>query len=44
MIAKCGHDDPLGYLSGTPCARCVREAHRRAVGKPSKGSIGKGSK
>jgi hypothetical protein len=32
MIAKCGHDDPLGFLSGTVCAKCAREAHAKATG------------
>jgi hypothetical protein len=33
MVATCGHDDPLGYLTGLPCAACTREAHNKAMGK-----------
>lgn len=33
LRATCGHVDPLGALTGQPCAKCVRAAHRRAVGK-----------
>lgn len=31
--AKCGHTDPLGYFTNLPCGKCVREAHKKAVGK-----------
>lgn len=33
MNATCGHHDMLGYFTNTPCDKCVREAHKRAVGK-----------
>jgi hypothetical protein len=33
MVAVCGHDDPLGYLTGLPCAECTREAHAKAMGR-----------
>jgi len=33
MTAKCGHNDMLGYVTNTPCGKCVREAHKKAVGK-----------
>jgi len=31
MIARCGHNDPLGYLAGTVCGKCARRNHRKAV-------------
>jgi len=31
MIAKCGHNDPLGYLSGQVCHKCARRNHREAL-------------
>jgi hypothetical protein len=31
--AKCGHVDPLGYFTNLPCGKCVRKAHKKAVGK-----------
>jgi hypothetical protein len=30
-LARCGHDDLLGYFTNTPCAKCVRKAHRKVV-------------
>ena len=33
MIAKCGHGDIMGYFTNTPCIKCVREAHKKAVGQ-----------
>lgn len=33
MIAKCGHEDALGYFSGTVCGKCARKAHKKAMGK-----------
>lgn len=33
LRATCGHVDTLGALTGRPCGKCVRDAHRRAVGK-----------
>lgn len=33
MIAKCGHGDIMGYFTNTPCIKCVRESHKRAVGQ-----------
>lgn len=33
MIAKCGHEDALGYFSGTVCNKCARKAHKKAMGK-----------
>lgn len=35
MKATCGHEDTLGYLSGTKCKNCVRKAHAKAVGRTS---------
>lgn len=32
-VAKCGHDDLLGFLTNQPCAKCVALAHRKATGK-----------
>lgn len=33
MTAKCGHEDALGYFSGTVCGNCARKAHKKAMGK-----------
>lgn len=33
MIATCGHEDPLGHLTGTVCAKCARKNHKKAMGK-----------
>ena len=33
MIAKCGHEDPLGFLTGNVCGKCAREAHAKATGR-----------
>ena len=33
MTAKCGHEDALGYFSGTVCGKCARKAHKKAMGK-----------
>lgn len=33
MIAKCGHEDSLGYFAGTVCGKCARKAHKKAMGK-----------
>jgi hypothetical protein len=33
MIAKCGHEDSLGYFSGTVCGKCARKNHKKAMGK-----------
>jgi hypothetical protein len=33
MKAKCGHNDPLGYLSGTVCGKCARRNHRKTMGR-----------
>lgn len=30
-IAKCGHEDSLGYFTNTPCGKCVRKAHKKAT-------------
>ena len=30
-VAKCGHEDELGYLTGTPCGKCVKRSHRQAT-------------
>jgi len=32
MKAKCGHEDMLGYFSGTVCGKCARKNHRKAMG------------
>ena len=31
MIAKCGHEDPLGYLSNTVCSSCAKKNHKKAM-------------
>ena len=33
MFATCGHEDSLGYLTNNPCGKCVRKAHKKAIGK-----------
>ena len=33
QTAKCGHADLLGYFTNTPCGKCVRKAHKKAVNK-----------
>jgi hypothetical protein len=33
MIAKCGHEDMLGYFAGTVCGKCVRKNHKKAMGR-----------
>ena len=33
MIASCGHEDPLGHLTGTSCGKCARKNHKKAMGK-----------
>jgi hypothetical protein len=33
MIATCGHEDALGWLTDNPCAKCARGAHRKATGR-----------
>jgi PHP family Zn ribbon phosphoesterase len=33
MVAKCGHEDPLGYFAGTVCGKCARKNHKKAMGK-----------
>jgi hypothetical protein len=33
LYATCGHEDGLGYFAGTPCAKCTKAAHKKAVGK-----------
>jgi hypothetical protein len=33
MVAKCGHEDPLGYMSGTVCGKCARKNHKKAMGR-----------
>jgi len=33
MLATCGHEDSLGYLTSTPCGKCVRKNHKKAIGK-----------
>lgn len=32
-VALCGHEDMIGYLAGTPCAKCVKVAHAKATGR-----------
>ena len=32
-VAKCGHEDALGYFSGTVCGKCARTNHKKAMGK-----------
>ena len=33
MIATCGHEDPLGHLTGTACGKCARKNHKKAMGR-----------
>jgi len=33
MVAKCGHEDPLGYMAGTVCGKCARKGHKKAMGR-----------
>lgn len=33
LKAKCGHEDLLGYFSGTVCKNCARKGHKKATGK-----------
>lgn len=33
--ATCGHYEPLGYFTNSPCGKCVRKAHRKATGQDS---------
>jgi hypothetical protein len=33
MQAKCGHEDALGYLSGTVCGKCARKNQQKAMGR-----------
>lgn len=33
LIATCGHEDSLGYFTNLPCGKCVRKAHKKAVGR-----------
>jgi hypothetical protein len=33
MVAACGHEDPLGHLTGTVCGKCARKNHKKAMGK-----------
>ena len=33
MIAKCGHEDSLGYFAGTVCGKCARKSHKKAMGR-----------
>jgi hypothetical protein len=33
MVAKCGHEDALGYMSGTVCGKCARKNHKKAMGR-----------
>jgi hypothetical protein len=30
-VAKCGHEDSLGYLTGTVCGKCAKRSHRKAT-------------
>lgn len=32
LLATCGHEDSLGYLTNNPCAKCVRINHKKALG------------
>jgi len=32
MVAKCGHQDALGYFSNTVCGKCARKSHKKAMG------------
>ena len=33
MKAKCGHEDALGYFSGTVCGKCARKNQQKAMGR-----------
>ena len=33
MIAKCGHEDPLGYFAGTVCRKCANKGYKKATGR-----------
>jgi len=33
MMATCGHEDPLGHLTGTVCGKCARKNHKKVMGK-----------
>ena len=35
MLATCGHEDTIGYLTNTPCGKCVRKNHKKALGLKS---------
>ena len=43
MVARCGHNDPMGYLAGTVCGKCARRNHRQAVRGTRQGA-GRGRK
>ena len=32
LLATCGHEDSLGYLTNNPCGKCVRKNHKKALG------------
>jgi hypothetical protein len=32
LLATCGHEDSLGYLTNNPCGKCARSNHKKAVG------------
>jgi hypothetical protein len=32
LLATCGHEDSLGYLTNNPCGKCARKNHKKAVG------------
>jgi hypothetical protein len=31
LVARCGHNDALGALTGNVCGWCARRNHRKAV-------------
>ena len=33
MVAKCGHEDMLGYFAGTFCGKCAKKNHKKAMGR-----------
>ena len=33
LRAACGHVETFGAITGQPCGKCVRKAHKRATGK-----------
>ena len=35
LLASCGHEDSLGYLTNNPCGKCARSNHKKAVGVKS---------